>query len=756
MTFRIAAVLALPLLAAAAPLAAQTPTSGLDGSIRSAATQQPVTTAVVRLGGGPAASVDAEGEFSIALRPGTYAVEVRAPGYLPHTATTKIVAGGRERLDIALVPSLRYDEDLVVTASGRPEAPDDLVHSVGHVSREDLTRAKGVGVDETLNAIPGVKAESQAETQEVRVSVRGRGLRTSFGVSGVRILVDGMPETDATGETSDLTGIDPAALERVEVVKGPMAGQYGASTSGVVNFITPSGGATPTVDVKQSLGSYGFHKTQAVLSGTAGPVRIFGSYSDTGQDGYRAHSRLDSHHLSTRFDARVAGATVSAFVRNTSVATQLPGNMSAEEMRADRRAASGLFTAFDARSDIDRTQVGGSMSKAFASRGELALNAFVGSADFNVPVPFVVLDGHRVMSGASGRYYYDSRAGGHANRFSAGVDFQRTTEDRADLENHFGGGRGPEPVRDENRLISNAGIAVLDTFEVTPALTLRGGLNYSSVKIAIDDFLLADGDGSGDTRFSRVSAVGGARYRLSPSASVFGTVSTGFDPPTISAIGRDTDGSGLNAALRPERSTNIEGGVNLMLPKSASLAASAFYMRIMDEIVPAGTGVPQETFVNAAETRHAGFEAVADVPVAPRVRVRATYTFSGFTYEEFVSRVGDVAGNRLPGVPRNRTTLAVTYSDRLGISAGLGWLANGQMYADDGNAYGNDAYYVTSLFAGYQRQVQHLKINVLYRLNNAFNDEYVAYLVVNDRFNGFYYPSAGRNHGFVIQGGWRF
>lgn len=740
------------------PAYAQPATGGVSGIVRNAATQQPVTTATVRLRSTVrSATADAQGAFQFeAVQPGSYVADVRAPGFIPLAVGVRVTAGAVERLELVLVPALKFGEDLVVTATGQPEAPDELVQSVGNVSHEDLTRAKGVGLDETLNTIPGVKAESQAETQEVRVSIRGRGLRTSFGVSGVRVLVDGMPETDATGETSDLTGIDPSALERIEVVKGPMAGQYGASSSGVINLITPRGAATPSLDMTQSFGSYGLRKTQGVLSGTAGPLRFFGSYSDTAQDGYREHSRLDSHHLSTRFDVAPHGFGISVFVRNTSVATQLPGNMTIDEMSANRRAASRLFRAFDARSDIDRTEVGSTVSKATVSHGELTLNVFGGEANFNVPVPFVVLKGHRVMSGGSGRYFVRGSFAGRPNSINAGMDFQRTTEDRNDLVNHFGGARGPEIAREENRLISNASVSLLDTLDVTRALTIRAGVNYSSVKIRIDDFFLDDGDGTGHARFSRASLLGGARYRFSGVVSAFGTATTGFDPPTISAIGRDLDGNGLNTSLKPERSANLEAGINIALRRAISITASAFHMRINDEIVPAGTGVPQQVFVNAAETRHNGLEVAADVPLVNRLRLKAGYTLSGFTYQHFISRGRDVSGNRLPGIPRNRTTLALAYSGPEGIAAGFGWLGNGRMFADDANAYDNAAYRVANLFAGYTRQVRRVRVTAQYRLSNAFNERYVSYLVVNDRFHGYYYPSPERNHGVTLQGGWRF
>src|SRR5204863_268727 len=113
----------------------------------------------------------------------------------------------------------------------------------------------------------------------------------------------------------------------------------------------------------------------------------------------------------------------------------------------------------------------------------------------------------------------------------------------------------------------------------------------------------------------------------------YANVATGFDPPTISAIGRSPDGgAGINLQLRPERSTNYEVGGSIALSGRAALHATIYHLRIDDEIVPTGVGVPQQTFMNAAQTAHDSVELSGNVAISPKLTIATTYTLSAFAY----------------------------------------------------------------------------------------------------------------------------
>ena len=400
-------------------------------------------------------------------------------------------------------------------------------------------------------------------------------------------------------------------------------------------------------------------------------------------------------------------------------------------------------------------QIGTRVNKQWSDRAELTTSAWAGASDFTVPVPFVILQGHRINDGVNGRYFLRHAVAGREASFSAGVDYQRTSEDRTDPANNRG--VPGASVRNEQRILDNVSAFASESVTLTQRVTVRVGANRSDVGINVNDFLVSDGDQSGGKRFAQTSFFAGARYRPVGPATIYANVSTGFDPPTISAIGRSPDGlGGINAQLKPELSTNYEAGVALSLSGRVATRASVFHLRLQDEIVPTGVGVPQETFTNAAQTTHDGLEVSTTVAIVPGLTASAGYTFSSFSYDRFVNAIADVSGNQIPAVPRHRGTVSVRYRHRAGPQAGLDWTGNGVMFVNDANSDVNAPYTVTNAYAGYERPIKHLRLGLRYRVDNLFARQYVVYVVVNDRFGGYDYPSPGRNHTIMVTSGWGF
>jgi len=731
----------------------------LHGKVVDAVDRLPIKLAKVRVvETGKEVEVNEAGEFDLAnMTAGPVALEVSAFGYKSRTLHATVASGQTTFVEVTLNNQPLLNEVMVVTATLQPEPLSALTQSAGVVNNETLRASKTVGIDEVLNEIPGVKAESQAETQEARVSIRGRGVRTAFGVRGVRMLVDGIPESDSTGETQDLTGFDLSAMERIEVVKGPMSARYGATSAGVINMITEQGADVPNIEFSSVFGSYDFMKNQLKVSGTYKPMQYLFNFSRTELDGYREHSHLLAYRLTSRLDFAFDPKTkFSLFVRATDSDSQLPGNLSAADLEGDRRQAAFLFKLFDAQSNIDRVLVGGTFTRRMGTDRELSATFFGRHFDFEVPVPFVFLAGERKTWGGNARYTFKESIGGKSNFFALGVEAQHNHEDRTNYDNNAGNkGVGIQVM--EARNFSNVGIYFLDQIKLGEKFDVRAGISYARVMNHVDDLLLADGNDSGERNFQRTTFHVGGAYHFRPEATVYANVSTGFEPPTDSEIGRNPDGhGGLNRNIKPEKTTNYEVGGLFNYHHRAFLNVAAFHLRVDDEIVPTGIGFPQEIFGNAAKAIHNGFELGAGVDLMRDLDFRTAYTFSDFYFKQFINDVGDFSGNQLPGIPRNRLNTTLRYRNPLGIYSTLNWEYVGKIFAEDANQVVNGSYHVVDWYVGYNRFIKHLKINLQYRINNLFDNEYNAYVVVNDRFRGYFYPAPTRNHSGTVSIGWFF
>jgi outer membrane receptor protein involved in Fe transport len=97
---------------------------------------------------------------------------------------------------------------ITVTATRYAENTIEIPYAVTILPKDQLTLTKGYGLDEVLNSVPGVLTQSRAGTQDVRIVIRGFGARgagdrSNSGTSrGIRVMMDGIPETEPDGRTS--------------------------------------------------------------------------------------------------------------------------------------------------------------------------------------------------------------------------------------------------------------------------------------------------------------------------------------------------------------------------------------------------------------------------------------------------------------------------------------------------------------------------------------------------------------------------
>ena len=140
-------------------------------------------------------------------------------------------------------PSLRA---VTVSTPRGAAVPFDLPGSVDLVDRQQLRDGKlQVNLSESLGGVPGLQVQNrQNYAQDLQISIRGFGARSTFGLRGVRLYVDGIPATLPDGQGQS-TNIDLGSADRVEVLRGPFSALYGNSSGGVIQVFTEDGEAPP-------------------------------------------------------------------------------------------------------------------------------------------------------------------------------------------------------------------------------------------------------------------------------------------------------------------------------------------------------------------------------------------------------------------------------------------------------------------------------------------------------------------------------
>ena len=160
---------------------------------------------------------------------------------------------------------------VVVSASRIPSPQADTLPSTTIISRSDIEAKKPASVTELLRNLPGIHIDQNGGRGGV-ASVYSRGADPNFTI----VLVDGIQLNDpqnSRGGSFNLSNLDLAGIERIEIVRGPLASVYGsAAMGGVINIITQRGAAAPQGSVELSGGRFGYGRTGLTASGANGKI----------------------------------------------------------------------------------------------------------------------------------------------------------------------------------------------------------------------------------------------------------------------------------------------------------------------------------------------------------------------------------------------------------------------------------------------------------------------------------------------------
>jgi iron complex outermembrane receptor protein len=658
-------------------------------------------------------------------------------------------------------------ETTVVTATRSERAALDVPASVDVIERSEVRDAQWrVNLSESLARVPGVVAlNRQNYAQDLQISIRGFGARSTFGVRGVRLYLAGIPASQPDGQ-GQVSHFPLDAVDRIEVLRGPFSALYGNSSGGVIAMTTRVGPSEPTAEVAAAAGGYGTWRSGLSLAGGTDEVSASFDASRFSTEGYREHSQAVRDVL----NLRVAGRTPIGQLRVAVNSLDMPDSMdplglTRAQAEVDPRQAAPQALLFDTRKSARQSQLGGELASDLGDGWRSTVVAWLGSREVTqyqaIPVaaqassshPGGVIDFDRRFDGVDARLQkFLDRA-----TLTAGVSVERLDEDRRGYENFVGSTLGVmgRLRRDErNTVASNDAYLQLEA-DVAPRWTLTAGARASRVEFRSDDRYLSNGNDSGSVAMSSVNPVVGLVYRPAPSTSWYASYGRGFETPTLNELAYRPDGSaGLNTSLKPARSNNVEVGVKLLPSASLSATVALFGVRTEDDIVVLANAGGRSSFGNVAATQRHGAEASIGWRPMTSLSLQAALATIRATYSEPFAvcpgtpctrpSVPVPAGNRLPGVPAETLFIRADYRTH-GLDVGAEWRAQSRLPVDDRNTDFAAGWGVVNLSVQQALAVGRWKLRAFFRVDNVLDKRYIGSVIVNEGSGRFFEPAAGRS-----------
>lgn len=667
------------------------------------------------------------------------------------------------------------DENAVTVTATRTERPSlEVPASIDKLYGDDIHFARPeVNLSESLSSVPGIVAQNrQNYAQDLQISSRGFGARSTFGIRGLRLLVDGIPASMPDGQ-GQVSNIDLGSADRIEVLRGPFAVMYGNASGGVINVFTRDGAAEQGVEGRLEAGSFGTRRESLEAGMRSGSMDWLASGAHFTTDGYRDHSAAKRDQANAKLRFGLGDDTTFTLIGNAfdSPNTQDPLGLTRAQAEADPTQSVSASTTFNTRKSVRQNQGGATLEHRFGDNtvsatvygGQRNVNQFLAFTGSAAPSAVAygsaggVVDLATAYSGGGLRLTHDARLAGRPLTLTVGGEYETMDQRRKGFVNNFGVFGALR--RDEDDTVSSSAVYAQAEWHFAEKWIAMGGVRANRVSFGSTDYYIVPGtlnlDDSGSRDFNATTPALGILYRLAPATSLYANYGQGFETPTFSEMAYNSSGAaGLNFALEPQKSRSTEAGIKTLVGTGLRLNAALYDVETHDEIVVDTNVGGRTTYKNAGRTRRSGIELGADATLPHGFDASLAWTvLDTKVLDGYTSSSGNVAaGNVLPGVPRASLYGALRWRHvPSGFTAVLEAQHRSRIAVDDVNSDYADGYTIANLALGFAQRAGEWRLSEFVRVDNLADRQYIGSVIVNESNKRFFEPAPGRNSMIGVQ-----
>lgn len=629
-----------------------------------------------------------------------------------------------------------------------PVAKNEMPYSI---TKLDLSESKNsmqqLSLNEFIGSAPGIFAlNSDNFAQDLRISMRGFGARSAFGIRGIKILVDGIPETTPDGQ-GQVDNINLDIIDHIEIIRGTSSTLYGNASGGVINIATEDFVAKSFVRPSIGFGGFGMRQFQLSSGLRRGKSHYLFHGSALRTDGFREQSSFETYNFNARMKYQLGESSIlniQANYANSPYAGD-PGGLTLEEVSENRQQARQRNIDYNSREEVEQFKLGTSFVKS-DKYSTFKVYAFYIARDFWASLPFEssgIVSLTRNYFGQGIGYSFNHNLGQWKHQIQIGYDLADQADHRTRFRNIDGQAHGRSFEQIET--FRNLGAFALNHFS-KDSWRIVAGIRYDINSLSADDLYLSNDDQSGNVDYYTFNPSVGVSYKLVDNHFLHVNFSTGFETPVLSELSATPSGGGGFSSLQPQFADNYEIGYKAKSPKT-SFEASVFYIDSRGDLVPYELeDFPGRTFYrNAGATNRRGLEVSYSHSLNSKLEMLWAYTFSDFRYGSYATPDGDVEGKTLPGIPIHLGAMNIVYSPFNWVRIRLNSQYRGELYVNDQNDVKDDDFVVSNINFSFKYSIKDVSILPYVGINNLFNTRYNDNIRIN-AFGGRYYePAPGFN-----------
>lgn len=584
--------------------------------------------------------------------------------------------------------------------------------------------------------------------QDLRISIRGFGARAAFGIRGIKLIVDGIPETTPDGQ-GQVDNLNLGIIKEMEIIRGPASSLYGNASGGVIKINTLNDFENNFISGGITFGSYNmqqYNLTAGIKTGKANSIFHFNRSSG---DGYREHSEFINNNFSWRTFYTISEKSKINLLVNyaNSPKANDPGGINLEAVNENREQARDRNILFDAGENISQLKLGLNFSHKLNEHNSFNVLTFYADRNFNGKLPFEFggyIDLNRNYSGINGNYIFQKKLAHIDYKLNMGFEHSNQEDFRIRNTNEEGI-KGSQTTLNQAEFFSNTGIYFQKEIKLN-RLLFFGGLRFDRNILEVQDALQSNGDDSGEINLSAWNSSIGASYEISKTHFLFANFSTSFETPSLSELSANPTGEGGFNSLEPQKAINYELGIKGYIGNNGRYELVGFHIDTENELIPFELEeFPERTFYrNSGSGTRNGIELFLDYNFNKNFNANFNYTYSDFIYEKYELDNGEkLDGNQLPGLPKHNGSFSIKYKNEKGFHAKIQSRFIGELFTNDENSVSDDAYFLINLNTGYSFKKDKFKFTPFFGINNLLNTKYNDNIRING-FGGRYYEPGPR------------
>lgn len=666
-------------------------------------------------------------------------------------------------LYLLLIGKLCLVQPTVVHAQAAPELLETLIVSGERSAIADLNRqvlikttedfAAGARLDpaELLHIIPGVQVDSRTNyAQDTRISLRGFGARSAFGVRGIDLQVDGIPMSTPDGQ-GQLASVMLDNIASVQVLRGPIAALYGNGAGGVIGLQTAVPEAS-RISAGLIAGDPGLARQTLNGEWRDENLAMRAQFANTDIDGERPHSSAERQQAGVQLFYATEN-NIDVIVKHDysdDLLLQDPLGLTPEQWRSDPWQLNPAAEIYDTRKTVEHQQTsisvrdntGATRWQTGLWQGERAITQYLGFAGDAISGSGGVVDLARDFSGINGTITRSLNFLSWPTEISIGAELAQMQDDRRGYVNEFG--TAGDVRRDETGEVESRDIYSLIRLNPSEKLMLYTGVRHTDLDFTVEDKFIVIGnpDDSGARNYREDSFAIGGNYAITSAWELFVSSGRGYETPTLTEMAYKTGATGLNTELEAANNRQQEWGIGFHPAENFELTLTQFFIDTENEIVVDQSLNGRTSYRNAAETEREGIELLGRYAVNSHLRMQLSVQSLDAIYS-----AGQWRGNQLPGVAGEQYQLGVQWlpfaNDVLQLD--LGAQQRSRIYSADNNQVYAPDYTTFDASVRGAYVVQSLQFDWWLKVANITDENYVGSVIVNQANGRAFEPALGRN-----------